>query len=213
MLVQKGFESDPVAAWTKAQEKVQNTHIPHHNIHDCSRSSDRFRANRDLRQAQEEDEGNESDASLDSGSSAGPNFNYILNMPLWCLTKEKVEELLKQRDLKVIRWEGLQMGGAYMGGSPDGRSFKREELWVGGASCGRSFMWEGLQLGGASCGRGFRLALEVSDLNMATCCSAERRTERAPEEVSGGPVEGGPGGVRGGAGGTSAVAANLLRRH
>uniref|UniRef100_A0A673I4E2 DNA topoisomerase 2 n=1 Tax=Sinocyclocheilus rhinocerous TaxID=307959 RepID=A0A673I4E2_9TELE len=61
MLVQKGYESDPVAAWNKAQEKV-----------------------------------------LDSGSSSGPNFNYILNMPLWCLTKEKVEELLKQRDLKVL---------------------------------------------------------------------------------------------------------------
>ena len=54
-------------------------------------------------QALEEDErdGNDSDGSLDSGSSAGPNFNYILNMPLWCLSKEKVEELLRQRDLKV----------------------------------------------------------------------------------------------------------------
>uniref|UniRef100_A0A672N7X2 DNA topoisomerase 2 n=1 Tax=Sinocyclocheilus grahami TaxID=75366 RepID=A0A672N7X2_SINGR len=61
MLVQKGYESDPVAAWNKAQEKV-----------------------------------------LDSGSSSGPNFNYILSMSLWCLTKEKVEELLKQRDLKVL---------------------------------------------------------------------------------------------------------------
>lgn len=38
---------------------------------------------------------------MDSGSTSGPNFNYILNMPLWCLTKEKVEELLKQRDQKV----------------------------------------------------------------------------------------------------------------
>lgn len=46
-------------------------------------------------------DGNVSDSSVDSGSSSGPNFNYILNMPLWCLTKEKVEELLKQRDLKV----------------------------------------------------------------------------------------------------------------
>lgn len=56
-----------------------------------------------LHQAQEEDyhDGNESDSSVDSGSSSGPNFNYILNMPLWCLTKEKVEELLKQRDQKV----------------------------------------------------------------------------------------------------------------
>uniref|UniRef100_H3DLE0 DNA topoisomerase 2 n=1 Tax=Tetraodon nigroviridis TaxID=99883 RepID=H3DLE0_TETNG len=79
MLVQKGFESDPVAAWTRAQEK-----------------------------AQEEDEGNDSDSSLDSGSSSGPNFNYILNMPLWCLTKEKVEELLKQRDLKRGELNELQ---------------------------------------------------------------------------------------------------------
>ncbi len=56
------------------------------------------------RQAQEEDyrDGNESDSSVDSGSSSGPNFNYILNMPLWCLTKEKVDELLKQRDHKVF---------------------------------------------------------------------------------------------------------------
>lgn len=49
----------------------------------------------------EDHDGNESDSSVDSGSSSGPNFNYILNMPLWCLTKEKVEELLKQRDVKV----------------------------------------------------------------------------------------------------------------
>lgn len=55
-----------------------------------------------LRQAQDEEDGNDSDGSVDSGSSSGPNFNYILNMPLWCLTKEKVEDLLKQRDLKVL---------------------------------------------------------------------------------------------------------------
>ncbi|XP_028251813.1 DNA topoisomerase 2-beta [Parambassis ranga] len=81
MLVQKGYESDPVAAWVRAQEK-----------------------------AQEEDycEGNDSDSSLDSGSSSGPNFNYILNMSLWCLTKEKVEELLKQRDIKRVELNDLQ---------------------------------------------------------------------------------------------------------
>ncbi|XP_041811415.1 DNA topoisomerase 2-beta isoform X1 [Chelmon rostratus] len=81
MLVQKGYESDPVAAWSKAQEK-----------------------------AQEEDyrDGNDSDSSVDSGSSSGPNFNYILNMPLWCLTKEKVEELLKQRDQKRGELNDLQ---------------------------------------------------------------------------------------------------------
>lgn len=41
------------------------------------------------------------DASSASGSTSGPDFNYILNMSLWSLTKEKVEELIKQRDSKV----------------------------------------------------------------------------------------------------------------
>uniref|UniRef100_A0A673I1Z3 DNA topoisomerase 2 n=1 Tax=Sinocyclocheilus rhinocerous TaxID=307959 RepID=A0A673I1Z3_9TELE len=81
MLVQKGYESDPVAAWNKAQEK---------SLED------------------EDGDGNDSDSSVDSGSSSGPNFNYILNMPLWCLTKEKVEELLKQRDLKKAELNELQ---------------------------------------------------------------------------------------------------------
>ncbi|XP_077362448.1 DNA topoisomerase 2-beta isoform X2 [Festucalex cinctus] len=73
MLVQKGYESDPVAAWSKAQEKAQEEDDP---------------------------DGIESDSSSHSGTVSGPNFNYILNMSLWCLTKEKVEELLKQRDHK-----------------------------------------------------------------------------------------------------------------
>lgn len=81
MLVQKGYESDPVAAWTKSQEK-----------------------------SLEEDyrDGNDSDSSVDSGSTSGPNFNYILNMPLWCLTKEKVDELLKHRDQKRGELNDLQ---------------------------------------------------------------------------------------------------------
>ncbi|XP_028453802.1 DNA topoisomerase 2-beta isoform X2 [Perca flavescens] len=81
MLVQKGYESDPVAAWSKSQEKAQE---------------------------EEDRDGNESDSSVDSGSSSGPNFNYILNMPLWCLSKEKVEELLKQRDHKRAELNDLQ---------------------------------------------------------------------------------------------------------
>lgn len=81
MLVQRGYESDPVAAWTKAQEKALED---------------------------ENHDGNTSDSSVDSGSSSGPNFNYILNMPLWCLTKEKVDELLKQRDVKKAELNELQ---------------------------------------------------------------------------------------------------------
>ncbi|XP_068603154.1 DNA topoisomerase 2-beta [Brachionichthys hirsutus] len=82
MLVQKGFESDPVVAWVKAQEKSQD---------------------------EDDREGNESDGSVDSSHLSGPNFNYILNMPLWCLTKEKVEELLKQRDQKKGELSNIQM--------------------------------------------------------------------------------------------------------
>ncbi|XP_077446085.1 DNA topoisomerase 2-beta isoform X3 [Stigmatopora argus] len=81
MLVQKGYESDPVAAWSKAQEKPQDG---------------------------DDHDGNDSDSSLHSGTSAGPNFNYILNMPLLCLTKEKVEELLKQRDQKTRELQNIQ---------------------------------------------------------------------------------------------------------
>ncbi|XP_066571819.1 DNA topoisomerase 2-beta isoform X2 [Amia ocellicauda] len=81
LLVQRGYESDPVAAWNKAQEKLL-----------------------------EEDVADEDDdtSSIDSGSSTGPNFNYILGMPLWCLTKEKVEDLLKQRDAKKGELQDLQ---------------------------------------------------------------------------------------------------------
>ncbi len=57
----------------------------------------------------EDGDGNDSDSSVDSGSSSGPNFNYILNMPLWCLTKEKVEDLLKQRDLKVLLFTAISV--------------------------------------------------------------------------------------------------------
>ncbi|KAM4549593.1 DNA topoisomerase 2-beta [Fundulus diaphanus] len=81
MLVQKGFESDPVVAWSKAQEKAQEEDSP---------------------------DGNDSDSSVDSSSTSGPNFNYILNMPLWCLTKEKVDDLLKQRDQKRGELNNLQ---------------------------------------------------------------------------------------------------------
>ncbi|KPP73635.1 DNA topoisomerase 2-beta-like [Scleropages formosus] len=81
MLVQRGYESDPVAAWNKAQEKSM----------------------------EDDDKDNEdSDGSIHSGSSSGPDFNYILGMQLWCLTKEKVEDLLKQRDAKKAELNELQ---------------------------------------------------------------------------------------------------------
>lgn len=52
--------------------------------------------------AEEEDSQNANDdSSSASGATSGPDFNYILNMSLWSLTKEKVEELIKHRDSKV----------------------------------------------------------------------------------------------------------------
>ncbi|MGH0120612.1 UNVERIFIED_CONTAM: hypothetical protein FKN15_014543 [Acipenser sinensis] len=47
-------------------------------------------------------------SSIDSGSTSGPNFNYILSMPLWCLSKEKVQEILKQRDSKKMELDDLE---------------------------------------------------------------------------------------------------------
>ncbi|XP_056375981.1 DNA topoisomerase 2-beta isoform X1 [Hyla sarda] len=73
MLLQKGFESDPVKAWKEAQEKS----------------------------TEEDDIQDQNDDSFsDSGTTQGPDFNYILNMSLWSLSKEKVDELIKQRDTK-----------------------------------------------------------------------------------------------------------------
>uniref|UniRef100_H2Z119 DNA topoisomerase 2 n=1 Tax=Ciona savignyi TaxID=51511 RepID=H2Z119_CIOSA len=38
----------------------------------------------------------------------GPDFNYILSMPLWSLSKERKEELLRQRDAKCGELEDLK---------------------------------------------------------------------------------------------------------
>lgn len=37
----------------------------------------------------------------DAENSQGPDYNYLLSMPMWFLTKEKKDELCKQRDAKV----------------------------------------------------------------------------------------------------------------
>jgi len=71
MLVENGYSSDPVKAWRKSIAK-----------------EDLF----------EDDSGEGS--SVVSSESAGPDFNYILNMNLWSLSKEKKEALLAERDSK-----------------------------------------------------------------------------------------------------------------
>nr|O42130.2 RecName: Full=DNA topoisomerase 2-alpha; AltName: Full=DNA topoisomerase II, alpha isozyme [Gallus gallus]BAA22539.2 DNA topoisomeraseII_alpha [Gallus gallus] len=75
VLIQRGYESDPVKAWKELQNK-------------------------------EEEEGDES--GEESAAATGPDFNYLLNMPLWYLTKEKKDELCKQRDNKDKELEDLK---------------------------------------------------------------------------------------------------------
>lgn len=54
-----------------------------------------------MQDVEDSDENNDDAASTASDTAGGPDFNYILNLPLWCLTKERKDELLKQRDAKV----------------------------------------------------------------------------------------------------------------
>ena len=72
MLVEKGYSSDPVKAWKKSISKDDVI-----------------------------DDGSEESSSVASTEAAGPDFNYILNMNLWSLSKEKKEALLAERDTKV----------------------------------------------------------------------------------------------------------------
>ena len=48
-----------------------------------------------------EEENLEEEEEEEKEDNTGPDYNYLLNMPMWYLTKEKKEELCKQRDSKV----------------------------------------------------------------------------------------------------------------
>ncbi|XP_078475411.1 DNA topoisomerase 2-alpha-like isoform X1 [Lampetra planeri] len=76
MLLKRGYDSDPIKNWKDAQEKAVDG------------GGGGGGADSD------------SDAS-DAAGGTGPNFNYILNMPLWSLSRERKDELVKQRDIKA----------------------------------------------------------------------------------------------------------------
>ncbi|XP_065109660.1 DNA topoisomerase 2-alpha [Paramisgurnus dabryanus] len=58
----------------------------------------------------------EKDAEVDAGEddeekeedTSGPDYNYLLSMPMWFLTKEKKDELCKQRDAKMTELNTLK---------------------------------------------------------------------------------------------------------
>ncbi|XP_073901778.1 DNA topoisomerase 2-alpha isoform X1 [Castor canadensis] len=82
VLIQRGYDSDPVKAWKEAQQKVP-----------------------DEEENEESDNDNE---KSDSVTDSGPTFNYLLDMPLWYLTKEKKDELCKQRKEKEQELDTLK---------------------------------------------------------------------------------------------------------
>lgn len=80
VLIQRGYDSDPVKKWKESQQKADD----------------------------ETSEEGDSEKENEATTATGPDFNYLLNMPLWYLTKEKKDELCKQRDDKETELENLK---------------------------------------------------------------------------------------------------------
>ncbi|XP_002737286.1 DNA topoisomerase 2-alpha [Saccoglossus kowalevskii] len=78
MLVQRGYDSDPIKAWKESQNRNN------------------------------EDEDSDTDSMYSSATGGGPDFNYLLGMALWSLSKERKDELLKNRDTKAAELEVLR---------------------------------------------------------------------------------------------------------
>ena len=88
-LVQRGYPSDPVKAW----KDLQKSNVP-------------------------EADGDVDDASSvasSTSSTGGPDFGYLLSMSMLSLSREKKEELLKERDNKVSgsTFWGMGMEGCH----------------------------------------------------------------------------------------------------
>ncbi|EFN87409.1 DNA topoisomerase 2 isoform X2 [Harpegnathos saltator] len=82
-LVRRNYESDPVVAWKLSQNREQV-----------------------LEEVAENDDENAAAATAITMESE--NFDYLLGMTMWTLTKEKKDDLLRQRDEKVAELKRLQ---------------------------------------------------------------------------------------------------------
>ncbi|XP_015928118.1 DNA topoisomerase 2-alpha [Parasteatoda tepidariorum] len=83
-LIERGYDSDPVKAWKEAQ-KVDT----------------------------DESKADDSDNEKEEVDTSGPDYDYLLGMTLWSLTREKKDELLKKRDEKVKELEDLKRKTPY----------------------------------------------------------------------------------------------------
>ncbi|XP_041476375.1 DNA topoisomerase 2-alpha-like [Lytechinus variegatus] len=97
-LASRGYDSDPVKAWKEAQQKT----------------------------AEEDEDSFDDTASDSSEAGSGPDYNYLLGMSLWSLTKEKKNELLKQRDDKAAELSALRRKTASMLWTDDLNAFSAE---------------------------------------------------------------------------------------
>jgi len=74
-LGRRGYDSDPVKAWKKSQE----THPD---------------------EEENADEDEDADIPKEKYDGKGPDYDYLLGMPMWNLTQEKKDLICKQRDTK-----------------------------------------------------------------------------------------------------------------
>ncbi|XP_032667667.1 DNA topoisomerase 2 isoform X2 [Odontomachus brunneus] len=82
-LIRRNYESDPVVAWKLSQNREQV-----------------------LEEVAENDD--ESGVTATATTMEKENFDYLLGMTMWSLTKEKKDDLLRQRDEKVAELKRLQ---------------------------------------------------------------------------------------------------------
>ncbi|VDP22137.1 unnamed protein product [Echinostoma caproni] len=89
MLQAARYDSDPVRAWKECLDKLASIE-------------------------EELEEDGEGTGGSDEASGSGPDYNYILNMPLWSLSKERKDDLLAQRDAKQAELRTLRAKTASM---------------------------------------------------------------------------------------------------
>ncbi|XP_022098408.1 DNA topoisomerase 2-alpha-like isoform X2 [Acanthaster planci] len=104
-LVHRGYDSDPVKIWKEAQNKLQ--------------------AEEEVTGPSEAEDDALSEVSTAS-SSAGPDFNYLLGMPLWSLTRERKDDLLKNRDNKCKELAELRRKSPTMLWKEDLEAFEQQ---------------------------------------------------------------------------------------
>ncbi|XP_076766901.1 DNA topoisomerase 2-like [Xylocopa sonorina] len=82
-LINRNYDSDPVVAWKLTQNREEILEEIAENV--------------------------ETEADASTAVVEKENFDYLLGMTLWSLTKEKKDELLRQRDAKIAELKRLQI--------------------------------------------------------------------------------------------------------